>query len=169
MTAINSKYKVVVYSKEYFTELTWLVQDYFKETLKDSYVGNQAVATNFVSSYLDKDHYIYLVVDDNNVVVGFVIMYVFNMYGFSKEYLVVDHMYILPDYRGTKATLWLFTTIGKVMNDLGLGAMGVVYADSSNKANSQLIGGKVIAQVTEYRLDKIQKHYKRYLKRLKAL
>ena len=163
-----SKYRVKLYSKDYFTEFTWLIQDYFKETLKEDYVGTQAVANNFITNCVEKDNYIYLVIDEDNVVVGFVIMYVFNMYGFSKEYLVVDHMYILPEHRGTKATMWLFTTIGKVMDDLELGAMGVVYNDSANKSNSQLIGGKVIAQVTEYKLDKIKKHYKRYLKKLKT-
>ena len=148
--------------------LATLLCDYFKETLKDNYRGSLEEAKNLVDILLSLNNYIYLVLDDDKVV-GFVTMYVFNQYGMSKEYLVVDHMYVVPDYRGSRTTLWLYTTIAKVMTDLDIDGVGTTYTTSANKHNNTLVSGEVIAEVTKVSLEDIKGKYKKYLKGLKCV
>jgi len=162
--------KVVNYidHRDYKKQLGVLLCDYFKETLKENYRGSLEEAINLIDILLSMNNYIYLVIDEDKVV-GFVTMYVFNQYGMSREYLVVDHMYVVPEYRGTRAILWLYSTVGKVMSDLEIDGVGTTYIDSANRHNNTLVSGEVIAEVTKVSLRDIKGKYKKYLKGLKCI
>lgn len=160
--------KVEIYQHDKHNETTAkLVTDYFKETLKDRYRGSSEDSERFLRNCVTSNHYIYVVIEKDRVV-GFVIMYKFNMYGFSVPYIVVDHMYVDKDYRNGRAILWLYTTVGKVMDTLGLPAVGTTYVDSSNKHNNELVNGEVIANVTWCSIEAVKHKYKQYMKGLKA-
>lgn len=157
--------KVKLYDSKYRDVFSVLIEDYFKETLKDDYVGDNNKAHRFIDNCIDNKHYIYLLMDKHRVV-GFVIAYVFDMYGFSKNYLIIDHMYIKPTFRKTKGIMLLYLMCGHIMKELNIEAIGTTYVDSSNKNNNNKVGGKVIAEVTKISMDCVDKRYDKYLERI---
>jgi len=158
---------IKLYQEKYKEQLASLLCIYFKETALLEYTGNIQIANSFIDKYIQNGNYIYLVVDKEDNITGFVFMYINNLYGFSKNYLVIDHMYIKQKFRGGKTTKLLFIMIGKVMKDLELDAVGTIYLNSSNKDNITKFDYKDIATVVTVKKDSIGKQYKKYTKGLK--
>jgi len=161
--------KTIIYKNKYFNKLGLLLCDYFKETLKDNYRGTLEIALSYISTIVDNKYMIYLVVNDEDEVVGFTTLYIHTMNGFMKRQLVIDHMYVIPEYRRTKATMWLYATIGNVMDKLQLPSIGTTFVDSANKGNNRLVGGKVIAEVTTFNIDSVKSKFNKYMKGLRCL
>lgn len=150
---------------KYRKELQYLIIDYFKECHPDDYKGSSDKALSVVD-YWNSNYFLYLVLDDSDDVVGFLVMSCNDQLTMVKPYLIVDYMYILPAYRGTSATQWLFVTIGKVANELGMDVIGTTLEGSSNNSNAVLTGGTTVATVRLMTRDSFKDKYIKYSKRL---
>lgn len=150
---------------DYRKQLSCLVIDYYKEVHSDIYNGNLVKAMDVVS-YWEESYFTYIVVDDNDSVAGFLVMSTNNQYDMVKPYLIVDYMYVAEAYRGTRATQWLFLTIGKVADTLQMDVLGTTLAGSSNNHNAELTGGEVVATIRLMKREAFKDKYIRYSRRL---
>lgn len=150
---------------KYRQQLSCLIVDYYKEAHKDIYKGSLDKARDVVS-YWELNYFVYLVLDDNEDAIGFLVMSCNDQLTMVKPCLVVDYMYIVPNHRGSRATQWLFITIGKVANELGMDVIGSTLAGSSNNSNCELVGGETIATVRLMKRDSFKDKYIKYSRRL---
>lgn len=150
---------------KYRKELQYLIIDYYKECHEHDYKGSSDKALAVVD-YWEHNYFLYLVLDANDDAIGFLTMSVNDQLSMTKPYLVVDYMYILPAYRGSRATQWLFITIGKVAYELGMDVIGTTLSGSSNNGNAILTGGVTLATVRLMRREAFKDKYKTYSRRL---
>lgn len=150
---------------KYRKELQYLIIDYYKECHEHDYKGSSDKALAVVD-YWEHNYFLYLVLDDAGVAIGFLVMSFNDQLAMTKPYLVVDYMYVLPKFRGTRATQWLFLTVGKVANELGMDVLGTTLAGSSNNHNSEMMNCDTIATVRMMKRDSFNEIYKKYSKRL---
>lgn len=152
----------------YRKEMMFLIIDYFKERHED-YCGSRCKAIS-VLDYWTESRMLYIVVDDKGMAVGFVVMYINDQFQMVEPKLVVDYMYVLPEFRRTRATQWLFVTIGKVAMDLGLDCLGTtIIGTASNESNVELVGGKTIATINLMTRESFRDKYKKYMRSLNCL
>ena len=152
----------------YRKELQYLIIDYFKER-HDDYCGSSSKAMS-VLDYWSSDRMLYFVVDDKGKAIGFLVLYINDQFQMVEPKLVVDYMYVLPEFRRTRATQWLYATIGKVAMDLGLDCLGTtIIGTASNESNVELVGGKTIATVNLMTRDSFKDKYKKYMRSLNCL
>lgn len=152
----------------YRKEMMFLIIDYFKER-HDDYCGSSSKAIS-VLDYWAESRMLYIVVDDKGMAVGFVVMYINDQFRMVAPKLVVDYMYVLPEFRRTRATQWLYVTIGKVAIELGLDCLGTtIIGNASNESNVELVGGKTIATINLMTRDSFKDKYKKYMRSLNCL
>lgn len=152
----------------YRKEMMFLIIDYFKER-HDDYCGSSSKAIS-VLDYWAESRMLYIVVDDKGMAVGFVVMYINDQFRMVEPKLVVDYMYVLPEFRRTRATQWLYVTIGKVAMELGLDCLGTtIIGNASNESNVELVGGKTIATINLMTRDRFKDKYKKYMRSLNCL
>lgn len=152
----------------YRKEMMFLIIDYFKER-HDDYCGSSSKAIS-VLDYWAESRMLYIVVDDKGMTVGFVVMYINDQFRMVAPKLVVDYMYVLPEFRRTRATQWLYVTIGKVAMELGLDCLGTtIIGNASNESNVELVGGKTIATINLMTRDSFKDKYKKYMRSLNCL
>jgi hypothetical protein len=161
-----------LYTKENIGNLTdirvaKLLDDYFREVHRDNYhqpTPNEMldILHNMVIS--GKSLYLLL---DKGIPVGFLIVFINDQYGLTDPVVYVDYMYIDPESRNGKAVLMMYTMVGMICDDTGYEAYGCTFTSSSNIGNNQLVGGEVVAKVTQFPMDKIKSKLEKYKKRLK--
>lgn len=150
---------------KYRKELQYLIIDYYKECHPDDYKGSSDKALSVVD-YWNSNYFLYLVLDDSGDAIGFLTMSCNDQLTMVKPYLVVDYMYILPKFRGTRAAQWLFVTIGKAAYELGMDVIGTTLEGSSNNGNAVLTGGVTLATVRLMKRESFNDKYKKYTRRL---
>lgn len=150
--------------KEYTNKLASLLIDYFKERHEEETIANYNKAITMIDTLLLNKYLIYLVIDDDKNVLGFLIMSLSNQFGMTKTFLVVDYMYTVKEYRGTKVTRLLFITVGKCSNDLQLDVLGTTLEGSSNVHNSEIINGEHVGYLFRYRREDFENKYKKLMK-----
>lgn len=158
--------RVVRYNFNHRARLSLLLCGYFQEMHPDTYRGDYDKAGNMIDVALGEGRTIYVLEDDNNIAVGFMIVYLNNQFNMTDNYVVCEYMYIDQDYRSSSATLHLFNMLGRISEDYKCDVLGVTMESSSNINNIKRLGGKPIA--TTYIVDKedVAKHYKRYKSRI---
>ena len=163
--------KVVSYSsmysnekKEYTNKFAMMLLDYFKERHEEDTIANYNKAITMIDTLLLNKYLIYLVIDDNKNILGFLVMSLNNQFGMTKTFLVVDYMYTLKEYRGTKVTRLLFITVGKCSNDLQLDVLGTTLEGSSNVHNSEIVNGERVGHLFRYRREDFDYKYKKLMK-----
>lgn len=150
---------------KYKKQLSCIILDYYREAHKDIYRGSLEKADNVVDAWVSY-YYLYLLISDEDDVIGFLVMSTNNQYNMVDTLLIVDYMYIKPEFRSSKAVQWLFLTIGKVANDLGMDVLGTTLAGSSNNHNAELTGGETIATIRLMKRSNFRDKYIKYSKRL---
>lgn len=158
---------VEYYDSKYKEDLACMLCSYYLEIHGSNYTGNINLANDMIDTLLANNSFIYLLIDtDTKQAVGFVVLYRFNQYGMVKDYVCIDHMYIIPKYRSGRAVVLLYTTVGKAMKWYGIDGVGTTMVNSTNKRNNKLVGGKVIAEVTIFSLQDIESKLNKYMRRL---
>lgn len=143
-----------------------LVYDYFQERHPEVMVGNMETAYDMVLSMLDYNNYIYYVLKEGELA-GFITMTINDQYGMTTPHLVVDYMYVVPEYRGTDVTVALFTTCAHISLTLGYNMIGTTLIGSSNINNTRHTQGEEFSRSYYYDMEKFKPTYERYMKRLK--
>ncbi len=120
-----------------------LVSEYFKETHKDNFIGNedtirrQLIITNTTIIQLFK----------GEELIGYFDFRVENEYDNLKNYIYVQYMYIKPKYRSKLAIGYMYrllAIISHLNNDIPI--VGDTYEFSSNKRNNERAGGIIVGK-----------------------
>lgn len=157
---------LITYKDSYKDSLAELIHLYFLETNTQEYIGNINTAKEMIKQLLLQKS-IYLLLDDSNSkVIGFIVTYLDSQYNMLKQYIVNEYMFVLPEYRSTKAVAYLYYMIGIIARDYNCDVIGTTYCTSSNTSNNQLVGGVTVANVFKIPLEQINKRYEKYTKRL---
>ena len=151
--------------KKAIIALTPLFYDYFKERHPDILVGSEVMARLMIITMLKNNNYIYYVQDDNSNILGFVTMSVNDQFGMVIPHLVIDYMYIKPEFRKSSVTALLFGVTGHVADNLKMDVIGTTFVTSSNIRNAEVVEGDEIAVTYLYKLDKFNYRYKKYLRK----
>ena len=146
-------------------QLSRLLYDYFKERHQDILVGDLTATTIMVNRLLAANNYIYYVQDDNQNILGFVTMSVNDQFGMVTPHLVIDYMYIKPEFRGSRVTALLFGVIGHVADTMEMDCIGTTFVTSSNIRNAEVVKGVETATTYLYRRDDFREKYKHYIRR----
>ena len=145
--------------------VTPLFYDYFKERHPDILVGSEVMARLMVITMLKNNNYIYYVQDDNQNILGFVTMSVNDQFGMVTPHLVIDYMYIKPEFRGSRVTALLFGVVGHVADTMEMDCIGTTFVTSSNIRNAEVVKGVETATTYLYRREDFREKYKNYIRR----
>lgn len=146
--------------------IAFLFYDYFVERHPKHMRGTMETSYNMVLSMLECNNYIYYVLKEGEEV-GFITMSVNDQCGMTTPHLVVDYMYVAPEYRGTDVSVALFTTAAHVSLTLGYNMIGSTLIGSSNINNTRHTQGEEFSRSYYYDMEKFKPTYERYMKRLK--
>lgn len=146
-------------------QLSRLLYDYFKERHQDILVGDLTATTIMVNSLLAANNYIYYVQDDKQNILGFVTMSINDQFGMVTPHLVIDYMYIKPEFRGSRVTALLFGVVGYVADTVDMDVIGTTFVTSSNIRNAEVVKGVETATTYLYRRDDFREKYKNYIRR----
>ena len=147
-------------------QLSKLVYDYFVERHNDVLSGTQVHAKLMVDKLLALNNYIYYVEDeDDSSILGFVTMSVNDQFGMVSPHLVIDYMYVKPEFRKSRVTALLFGVTGHVADTMEMDVIGTTFIESSNIRNATIVEGIETAVTYLYRRDKFNKRYKKYLRK----
>lgn len=147
-------------------DIAFLFYDYFVERHHEHMRGTMDTSYNMVLSMLEHNYYIYFVLKEGEAV-GFIIMSVNDQFGMTTPHLVVDYMYVVPEYRGSDVTVALFTTGAHVALALGYNMVGSTLIGSSNINNTRHTQGEEFSRSYYYDMEKFKPTYEKYMKRLK--
>lgn len=145
--------------------ITPLFYDYFKERHSDILVGSEFMARLMVLSLLKNNNYIYYVQDDNSNILGFVTMSVNDQFGMVVPHLVIDYMYVKPEFRKSRVTALLFGVTGHVADKLNMDVIGTTFVTSSNIRNAEVVKGIETATTYLYKREDFRNKYKTYIRR----
>ena len=146
-------------------QLSSLLYDYFKERHQDILVGDLTATTIMVNQLLEANNYIYFVQDDNQNILGFVTMSINDQFGMVTPHLVIDYMYIKPEFRGSRVTALLFGVVGHVADTMDMDCIGTTFVTSSNIRNAEVVKGVETATTYLYRREDFREKYKNYIRR----
>ena len=146
-------------------QLSRLLYDYFKERHQDILVGDLTATTIMVNQLLEANNYIYFVQDDKQNILGFVTMSVNDQFGMVTPHLVIDYMYIKPEFRGSRVTALLFGVVGHVADTMEMDCIGTTFVTSSNIRNAEVVKGVETATTYLYRREDFREKYKHYIRR----
>jgi len=146
-------------------QLSGLVYDYFKERHPDTLLGGNIHAKVMVDKLLAANNYIYFVQDDNQNILGFVTISVNDQFGMVTPHLVIDYMYIKPEFRGSRVTALLFGVVGHVADTMEMDCIGTTFVTSSNIRNAEVVKGIETATTYLYKREDFRNKYKTYIRR----
>ena len=147
-------------------QLSGLVYDYFKERHNDVLSAEVSVvnAKVMVEKLLALNNYIYYV-EDNSSILGFVTMSINDQFGMVSPHLVIDYMYVKPEFRGSRVTALLFGCVGHVADTMEMDVIGTTFIESSNIRNAEVVKGVETATTFLYRREDFRDTYKKYIRR----
>jgi hypothetical protein len=157
--------RLETYSTQYKTQFYNLLQDYFIERHGYDFIGDNTTITNMIEEVTGKQYTTYFVLE-GDIVAGFIIVCINNQFGNTTPVIMNEYMYVKPEYRNGKATMYLYYMLGLICEDYGYDGVGTTFTTSSNTRNNQILGGEVIAQVTKFPLETINKVVNKYKKRI---
>ena len=147
-------------------QLSKLVYDYFVERHNDVLSGTQVHAKLMVDKLLALNNYIYYVEDeDDSSILGFVTMSVNDQFGMVSPHLVIDYMYVKPEFRKSRVTALLFGVTGHVADKLKMDVIGTTFVTSSNIRNAEVVKGIETATTYLYKREDFRNKYKTYIRR----
>lgn len=158
--------KVVSYNSSYKVKLASLLIAYFREVEPNRFTGSYTRAVDMIANATAEGRTIYVLVDGNDVPIGFLIAYINDQFKMSKPYVVCEYMYIDPTYRSTLAPMYMYYMLGKICDDYEYDGIGITYNNSSNINNNERLGGKPLATTYTFDLETIRKHYNKYKRRI---
>lgn len=145
--------------------LTPLFYDYFRERHPDILVGSEVMARLMIITMLKNNNYIYYVQGTDGEVLGFVTMSVNDQFGMVSPHLVIDYMYVKPEFRGSRVTALLFGVVGHVADTMEMDCIGTTFVTSSNIRNAEVVKGVETATTYLYRREDFRNKYKTYIRR----
>lgn len=151
--------------KQYRQQLINLFYNYFREVHGDEMIGTVSDIDNMLDTFELENKTTYLLLKED-VVIGFVTMFIHNQYNITPPVVYVDYMYVTESHRSSKAIMMLYVMVGEVCEDFDLEALGCTFVTSSNSRNNSIVEGQELARVTRFPREKIKKHLERYKRRL---
>ena len=149
--------ELVLYSDEYRQDLHYLLLEASKELF-----GYRTVD---LQSFLDYHWAIYLAVV-NGKVIGFTSFVLNPYFGLRPMTLGNDYIYILPEYRLSKAMYMLSIQAGKVCVEADL-PMEHYYCSEESKKISRKLNGTKLYEAYVYDVSEINRVYKNLTKKIK--
>ena len=126
--------KIVLYNDSYNDSLCELLRLFSEEVFGSG--------TYDIDKFVNSHWAIYLALD-NDIVVGFSSFNINDYYGLRKPTLGNDHIYVLPEYRDSKAMYLFSIQAGKICIDNNLPLEHYYSSDSSLKLSRKLKGKKI--------------------------
>jgi len=158
--------RIVTYEDKYVLSLSRMLYDYFKEMHPTTFKGNLVVAENMITYSLRENKAIYLLLNDINLPVGFMICYLNDQYGMVNQYMTVEYQYLKPNYRNGTAIAHQFDMVGRICEDYGCGTVNTTYTSSKNIHNLSKLGVHTIAVVTFLSEEEVKEKHKKFKLRI---
>ena len=149
--------KIVIYNDIYKYEVSNLLYKYMLE-MEHNCIGSTDEAIDMM---IDSGRHIYLLLDDNDMVIGFTIFYINNQYGLLPPTVVNEYVYLEPAYRTSVATKYLLLQTLDYCDYFNYDLYGYTYKESSNIKNSKLVGGIEVGSIYRFDIGNIKKKLKR--------
>lgn len=147
-------------------ELIYLFCDYFAEMHGEDFVGNEVVANKMLQDMYLQNKSIYYVQNDDNRIIGFIVVYINDQYGMTTPTIVNDYMYVMPEYRSGKAVMMLYAMIGTICEENNMDCISSTFVQSANTKNNVLVGGEPIMTTNIFRLEKFRDRLNKYQRRI---
>lgn len=158
--------RIVKYDFKYVISVAKMLVDYFKELHPGEDTGGQALAEQMLNTCDYYDKAIYLLLNDNNRPVGFLICYLNDQYGMVPKYLTVEYQYLKPEYRNGMALAHQFDMIGRICEDYNCGTVSATYTSSKNIHNLDKLGANVIALTTALSAEEVKEKHQKFKTRI---
>ena len=157
--------RIVAYEDKYVLSLDRMLVDYFNEMHPDEVTS--ASALMMIQKCLSSNQSIYLLLNDDNLPVGFLICYLNDQYGMLKQqYLTVEYQYLKPGYRNGMALAHQFDMIGRICEDYNCGTVSATYTSSKNIHNLDKLGANVIALTTSLSAEEVKEKHQKFKTRI---
>lgn len=104
---LKNKIKLVDYDKEHYERLGYLLQEFRLES--EGCYGEIEL-----EHFIDAHNYIYMIEDENGVIIGFVAYVVTNNFGLTDDMLLVDYVYIVGKKRKSRAFYEMIMKTGEL-------------------------------------------------------
>lgn len=148
--------KIVIYSDEYRGQLDEILRRFSCEI----YDG-----LHDLDRFIEGHWAIYLAVK-NHTVIGFSSFNIIDYYGFKCSILSNDYVYVLPEYRTSKAMYLLSIQAGKICTEHNM-PLEHYYASEHAKKLSRKLKGKKMFETYLYPIDEVKLEYDRLRKFVK--
>lgn len=119
-----------------------------------------------LDDFEDYHYAIYLVLSDENDIVGFSSFVINSYYGLRESTVGNDYMYILPEYRRSKAMHLISIQSGRICSDLGLPLEHYIASESSDRLSKRLAGKKIYCTYI-YELSEVKRELERLEKKVR--
>lgn len=156
------------YQSSYKEEVSLLLHLYFSEAHGKDYIGSSGDCYFAIDDIVNSGRAIYVLFDDD-IMIGMLITYINDQFSLVKPTIVGEYMYLIPDYRGSKATMYLYAMLGKISEQYGYDVIGTTLCNSSSNHNSKYNDHEPIAITYLAKHDTVVKNYQRYKNKLKLL
>ena len=157
--------KVVGYDDRYRLTLSDMMYDYFKEIHGKKLLGNKVTVEGVIRK-LEEEKSIYLLLDNDNIPIGFMVAHLGDEYGMIEEYVVCEVAYIKPDSRSSMATFYIAYALAEICNNLGMGIRTNLLLDSSSYSCLQKVGSEQIGSISYISPEDATKIYNKYKRRI---
>lgn len=157
--------RVIEYNDGYNTKLIQMMYDYFKEIHGDKLKGNKVTIEALIRSF-EVEKTIYLLLNDKNLPIGFMVGFINDEYGMVDPHIVCEYQYIKPIYRSGNAILHLTHALAEICVKLKLPIVNTTYNSSSSTYNAERLGATTYSTTSIITLEQATTIYNKYKSRI---
>ena len=143
--------RLVAYNLQCKYQLSLLLREYIDE-VEGGCIGNTSAAIDLM---LESGRHIYLLYTDDDIAIGFIVMYVNDQYGLLRPSVVNEYMYLKPKYRTSVASKYMLLQTLDYCSQLNMDLYGYTYSSSSNIHNLKRLQAKEIGTIFKLSLDNV--------------
>lgn len=145
--------RLVAYNLQCKYQLSLLLREYIEE-VEGGCIGNTSAA---IDSMLESGRHIYLLYTNDDIAIGFIVMYVNDQYGLLRPSVVNEYMYLKPKYRTSVASKYMLLQTLDYCSQLNMDLYGYTYSSSSNIHNLKRLQAKEIGTIFKVSIDLMNK------------
>ena len=159
--------RIVTYEHKYVIPTSKMLVDYFKEMHPGEETGGQSLAKQMLNTLDANYKAIYLLLNDKNLPVGFIVCHLNDQYGMLKQqYLTVEYQYLKPESRNGMALAHQFDMLGRICEDYNCGTVSATYSSSKNIHNLEKLGANVRAVTTALSAEEVKEKHQKFKTRI---
>lgn len=157
---------LVFYEDRYIRPLASMLDKFFKEVFKHEYTGDLDKAEQMCIRLVYEGRTTYLLLNDYNEPIGFIIGHLTDQFGMTESKLVVEYTYLEPEYRSGLAVAYIAYMLALICKDCNCGAYMNTHDESSSGHSVALSGAKQIATTYSMTNEEAIKIYNKYKRRI---